>query len=203
MLKFGFELEGFYRLTDNSITLPPRDFPVDGFPGLCEVRTNGGKDLSRSYFELLEVYSKYQFDIHTFEHTFSPADKRLIRSRHNEKTAVNINNIYGKEPKALGNRTIASFQINISNLVRSSYTDEKGVFHQEQYGLFDFYPIIKALDKEFDEEILKSKRQKGFYSVKDGVRVEYRSLPNFVFETDYRRANALIERIEHCTKGRS
>lgn len=204
MYQFGFELEGFYRVLDISsnggmkIVLPPKDYPTDGFPGLCEVRTVGAAGLSQAYYALMMAYAQTPFDKDTPEYIFSPADKRLIRARHNEKTAVNISNIYGKEPKALGNRTIASFQINISRRIRCGYTDDKGIKHPEEYGLFDYYPIIKALDDEFKTEIKAAGRQKGFYSVKDGCRVEYRSLPNSVFETDLKRVTMLLKRIQSC-----
>lgn len=197
MYQFGFELEGFYWL-GNTITLPPANYTTDGFPGLCEVRTRGGSSIEDAYYSILKEFARQPFDFSTCEHTFTQEDKRRIRSRHNEKTAVDINNIYGKEPKALGNRTIASFQVNISYMVKNSYIDDKGNHRPAQYGLFDYYPIIKALDKEFEKEIMTSHRQKGFYAIKDKCRVEYRSLPNTVFEDDIHRATSLIRRIQNC-----
>jgi hypothetical protein len=112
-LIFGFELEGFHR-QDGVVALPPNNYPTDGFPGLCEVRTTGGKSMEDAYFELLQQYHKYPFDHQLFEHTYTPAEKRELRARDNRKDALMIGNIYGKEPRALGNRTIASLQVNMS-----------------------------------------------------------------------------------------
>ena len=197
MFKFGFELEGFY-IKDGVVDLPPRNYPTDGFPGLCEVRTSGGKPLDEAYFELLRLYAKTPFSVQQHEHVFTPAQKRAIRARLNSKDAVEISNIYGKEPRALGNRTLASLQINISYMLSSEYRDDRGVLHPAQYGLFDFRPIIERLDKEFAEEIKTSGRQPGFYAVKDSVRVEYRSLPNTVVDMQITTAQLFIERIRKC-----
>lgn len=193
--RFGFELEGFYSV-NNTITLPPKGYPTDGFPGLCEVRSSGGKSLWDAHTQLLGEYNRNPFDYETVEYTFSPDDKRQIRARNGEKTAVSIQNVYGKKPKALGNRTLASLQINISLLTDSSYTDKEGRYHPERYGLFDYVPIIRALDNTFKEQIEDAGRQIGWYAVKDGYRVEYRSLPNKVFSIYPHRIKDLLDRIE-------
>lgn len=201
--RFGFELEGFFVGEDNLVTLPPKNYPCDGFPGLCEVRTVGGKSLQDAYFELLNEYRKFPFDYKRNEHIFSPEQKRLLRKRGTNKEAMDLSNLYGKEPKHLGNRTLASLQINISNLVKTSYDrviDGKISRDSDQYGLFDLAPIIRKLDQEFAKEIKDSKRQPGFYAIKDGIRVEYRSLPNWVFKTDLNDITVLLDRIKKCVK---
>lgn len=66
------------------------------------------------------------------------------------------------------------------------------------YGLFDFYPIVKKLDDEFKNEIKAANRQAGFYAIKDGCRLEYRSLPNSVFETELAAITKLLNRIGGC-----
>ncbi len=191
-MRFGFELEGFYKEA-GKIALPPKHYPTDGFPGLCEVRTNGGKSLELAYFELLNEFRRYPFSTLHAEWTFTPEEKRRIRARHSEKTAVDIRNIYYKLPKALGNRTLASLQINFS---RENGVTERG---DTKYGLFDYFPIIKQLDEEFSSEIIASGRQCGWYAVK-GDRVEYRSLPNTIFTTDLNGITALLNRItKACT----
>ena len=52
--------------------------------------------------------------------------------------------------------------------------------------------IVKSLDEEFEKEIRESNRQPGMYAIKDDIRLEYRSLPNSVFDIDYQN---LLERL--------
>lgn len=98
-----------------------------------------------------------------------------------EKDQVSVQNIYGKTPRRLGNRTLASLQINVSNRLAKKYTDSKGNVFPDRYGAIDVIPIVRGLDKEFSDEIKNSNRQPGMYAVKDDIRLEYRSLPNSVF----------------------
>ena len=196
--KFGFELEGFYR-TVGEIQLPPPQYPVDGFPGLCEVRSSGGKSLEEAYFELLNEFRKYPFDKDTVSTVFAPDQKRKIRGRQNIKNAVDIQNIYGKEPKELGSKTLASFQICISNQLSGPserVADNRLIRESARYGIFDFVPVIRSLDKEFALEIKEANRQPGFYALKDNTRIEYRSLPNSLFETDLNKITTLLGRIQ-------
>jgi hypothetical protein len=198
-MKFGFELEGFYR--DLGVIVPPPErYPTDGFPGLVEHRSTGAKSMEDAYFEVLRGVMDKPMDFRTFEHTFTPAEKRLLRMRECRKDSLVIGNIYGKEPRALGNRTLASLQINFSYLIAAGYTRNK-VSVPERYGMFDFRPIIARLDKEFACELKASNRQPGFYAVKEHCRVEYRSLPNSVFTDDITKIPALLERFANCFKG--
>jgi hypothetical protein len=197
-LRFGFELEGFYRDADGNVALPPTRYPTDGFPGLCELRSTGGKSLDDAYFEVLRQTMEKPFDWMLFEHTFTQEQRRGIRARPApEKEAVFINNIYGKLPRALGNRTLASFQINFSWLVAPESRTAK-TFSAARYGMIDFRPYIEKLDKEFAAELKMSNRLPGMYAVKDELRVEYRSLPNFVFTNDLAKVNTLLDRIRKC-----
>lgn len=204
MFKFGFELEGFYK-PFGQIEMPRTDLPTDGFPGLVEIRNDPykGGDIEDQYFDLLKKISRLDecvcFQTHT--HTFKPQEKAKLLSRGFEKGGDVISNIYGKNPKALGNKTIASFQINFSKEGTRSYKNEKGVYETVVFSeVFDFIPIIRALDETFEDVIKDSGRQPGWYSVKDHTRVEYRSLPNCVFEEDIIAANGLINKINSCFK---
>lgn len=192
-LRFGFEVEGFFK-ERGDVVLPPLSYPTDGFPGLVEARTFGGKPIREQFYMLLSEMDRLEgTDFELFEHVFTGAQKRAIRARHNEKTAYEIRNIYGKEPRLLGNRTLASFQINISDF-HTTYRTNNNI-NIDVYKPFDFVAIIRNLDKEFKDEIRQSKRQPGFYSLKEGFRVEYRSLPNFVARQD---PNKLLARISRC-----
>jgi hypothetical protein len=139
----------------------------------------------------MEKLSNVDWNKH--EHTFSGKEKQEIRSRHYEKGGVTIRNIYGKDARNVGNRTLASFQINVSNLSGRITTKTDTVV--DEWGPFDFLEIIRNLDEEFSAEIKESNRQPGFYSLKDDRRIEYRSLPNLVVSIGM---NNLVRRIEKC-----
>lgn len=191
-MNWGFELEGFY-LNHGGVTVPPVDYPTDDFPGLVEVRSVGGGGLEKQYYDILNQVRKYPANYLLHEHTFSGKDLQKIRARHYEKGGVVISNVYGKHPKNAGRKTLASFQINISMPVGC----KDGVV---QYSLFDYVDIIRRLDREFEEEIKSAGRQPGFFSIKDRARLEYRSLPNFVFRTEPYHITSLLERIQKAVR---
>lgn len=201
MLKFGFELEGFFEDADG-VCIPPKEYPTDGFPGLVELRTSGGKLLEDAYAELVCLNLKHpgvNFGRHG--HVFSPKQKAELRRRQEQKTAWDIQNIYGRYPRPLGNRTIASLQISVSNLLRPAYTDDKGVKHSDSYGVFDVPKIIRALDDEFADEIKQARRQPGEYAIKNSLRLEYRSLPNFVCSFRVDEARSFLNRVKTTIQG--
>lgn len=202
-MKYGFEVEGFYRSLDTNICIPPSNYPVDGFGGLVEFRSCGPCDLEKAYLSIIQGMMKYKnVDVLTHEHTFTPKQKAAINARYFEKGGYSVQNIYGKSPKALGNKTLASFQINFSQEGTISVKDEKGNYDVRKYsGLFDFVPIIRGLDEEFADEIKEAKRQPGVYCIKDSNRVEYRSLPNFVFDPSLEGGADLLRRIQSVVEG--
>ena len=198
MFNFGFELEGWEVELEDKIILPKETRTTDAFPGLIEIRTHQGQTLKNAYFDLLKRFSDDPFNTSTHKHTFTPDQKRILRKKQTNKSPCEINNIYSKTPKALNNSTIASLQINFSKLKDHSYHDKEGKYHETTYSLFDFIPIIKNLDNMFLDEILKSNRQPGWYSIKDSCRVEYRSLPCSVFETNLSNIRNLLNKINQC-----
>lgn len=200
MYLFGFELEGFEGGHSPlvPITLPKQDRSTDGFPGLIEIRTHKPTDLYSAYFDLLKQFTLNPFNIHKTEHKFTPKERTILRRREGVKDPVFISNIYGKDPKDLGSRTLASFQINFSKQKTAAYTDNTGKQHSAVYEIFDYVPIIRKLDKLYSKHIKDAKRQEGFYSIKDGCRVEYRSLPNSAFQTHPQTAINWLKLIEEC-----
>lgn len=200
MFKYGFELEGFFQPSFNVLE-PPVSYPHDGMAGLVEARTTGFDELRGSYFSLLSELSKYSFVNYTkSEHTFTADQKRRLRKRVVNKTPCDIQNLYGKKPRSLGNKTIASLQINISNLVVKEYTNsEKNVWFPNRFSLLDVPKIVKALDVEFKDEIKQANRQQGEYCIKDD-RLEYRSLPNFVAPLDILKVDKFLERIKKAVE---
>jgi len=202
MLRFGFELEGvFTEGENNDLAIPPKHYPTDGFPGLVELRTSGYKALKEAYADILVLYSEYpDVDFSCNVAIFSAEQRAELRRREERKSAWDIQSLYGKAPRLLGNQTIASCQINVSNLLSEARTDKEGKYHSPHWGLLDIPRIVRALDEEFAEEIREARRQPGEYCVKD-VRLEYRSLPNFAFEFDLTKAKKFLDRIEGCVKG--
>ncbi len=222
MFRYGFEVEGFavgIAITNlGQIHIPPLGWATDGFPGLLEARSTKGKTLEDAYFETLHaIYGmsnrdNLKADFATYwEHKFSgPQMAELRRSRRfDPKDQLDIKSIYGKEPRALNGKTLASCQINISNLVSAEYsTDrvvdgkiEKQVKVPEQHGMLDISGIVRRLDTAFAREIKSSNRQPGFYAIKDTYRLEYRSLPNFVFPIDIPSARVFLAKIKKAVEG--
>jgi hypothetical protein len=214
-LRFGFELEGFCskgRGENTEIVIPPNTVPVDGFPGLIEARTTGGGSLSGQLATLVTELVRIQTELNRtdlyFEYgwpsfKFSGEQMQFMRkTRRFDKRQVDIQNVYGKSPRRYGNKSLASFQINISNHIGGGYqtTLKNDVKYDipNQYGLLDIRGIVTALDKEFAQEIKDTDRQPGMFAIKDYVRLEYRSLPNFVFEREYERGFA--KRLEKVFK---
>lgn len=188
MFKFGLELELFYR-DDMNIIPPPhgKDLPLDAFAGLVELRSNPSYNIFDCYGEVVAQRERLQFEkgcvLETrHEHQFNSTELAYIRRNRAaavKNNEVEICNLYGRKPKLLKRGlAIASLQVNISNELTPAYTKDN-VHHKAQYGLLDIPHIVKNLDKAFESEISKSKRQPGCYAIKDGYRLEYRSLPNF------------------------
>ena len=198
---FGIELEGFYTTANGEIKPPPVTYPTDGFPGLVELRTLGGSDLFTAFGSLMaQALKTPDVDFTTCSHTFSREDRAVLRRRHIEKRACDIRNLYEKAPRNIGNKTIASVQLNLSNQRRPEYRCDKGVLHSASYGVLDVPAIVRSLDKEFSREIKLSGRQPGEYSMKDGIRLEYRSLPNFCLRLTEQGGREFIDRVTQALK---
>ena len=200
MFQYGFELEAFYH-DGLGIAVPPKTWPTDGYPGLVEFRTTGFADLDQAYFNLLKEINKYDINFISLvsSHTFTKVQNKILRSRHSIKQAWDITNLYNKPPRNLGNKTIASFQINISNLIKIGYTDENKIRHPDIFGLLDIPRIVRNLDKEFENQIKESGRQLGEYCIK-GNRLEYRSLPNLVACFDMSDIKILLNKIKKAVE---
>ena len=205
--KYGIELEGFQRASKSygASVIPPRiGLPLDGFPGLVEFRTVGAMSLEDAVWNVFRQYTECPeiVDVSLCEHTFTASERGQIMSRVSLKEGAVVSNIYNKSPKNLGNRTIASCQINISMEIVPSFTDSDGVYFPERYGLLDIPTIVRRLDKEFEDDIADTRRQKGFYSIKHrNIRLEYRSLPNCVFPTSADDIPNFISRIKKAVEG--
>lgn len=215
-LKFGFELEGFVwkKVAEGKNEIvPPSEInpslPIDGFPGLLELRTVGGKSLEEAYSEIIKNLLSIDlkgcsYDFNQFKHTFTSEQFTWMKKKGLiQKRPVDIQNVYGKKLRLLGNKTLASLQINISNeicpkgdvTIVNAHGTQGTYPRPPSYGLLDITTIVKNLDKEFAHEIQLTKRQPGMYAIKDGIRLEYRSLPNCSFPFNQDEAYRFISRI--------
>ena len=207
MIKYGFELEGFYE-SALGFGIPPTAYPVDGFPALVEFRTCGGMALEDAWLAIRKqmlIYPNVNFKVSTFK--FKPeVISRLRKLRPFTKQMVDVQNLYGKAPRTKNGVTLASLQINISNELcpeQRTVLDGNYSVQPAKYGLLDIPQIVRRLDNEFRDVIQASGRQMGMYAIKDGVRLEYRSLPNSAFPMyeDDEGINAFLNVIKLCVVG--
>lgn len=182
---FGFELEGFLVDDEGNVLVPNSSYPTDSFPGLVELRTQGGAPLNDALFKLASLMAEplvKDVNFILYETVFKREQRQELRKHMGNKQGLLISNLYNKSPRLIGNKTLASFQINISTTVKHEYFAKKHTMRTYYTSsLIDIPTIIRSLDEEFAAEIKESGRQAGFYAIKDsGSRLEYRSLPNFV-----------------------
>lgn len=201
MYQYGFELEGFW-VKGNGV--PPAGYPVDGFRGLVEFRTHGGHSLTGAWSELMADMMNHDLDgffTGFSARMFTPDQKREIRKQGGHKEPADIRNIYGKSPRNLKGKTLASLQINISNLQSAEHTDSSGHRYSARYSLLDIPRIVMALDNAFNYQILSSGRQTGEYCVK-GDRLEYRSLPCSIFPWKITEVKPFLDTIRKAVEGK-
>ena len=198
--RYGFELEGFWTDGEGKVVLPPAGLPTDGFPGLVEYRSSGGGDLEKQYLDVWNQYRKNPFDLSIDAYKFSTKEKQLIRRRGITKECDNVSNIYGRAPQDWRGYTRSSFQINISYEAYPESRDKEGRIIPARYVLFDFVPIIKALDDVFGGDIKLTNRQPGCYSIKDQCRLEYRSLSSMSFHPSMEHMTEVVNRIRKAVE---
>lgn len=212
MFRYGFELEGFLLDKEDNLCVAPfgSSYPLDGHPGIVEIRTVGGGDLNQQYFNLLSVMSRLpkseelHFSAEFAWAEFSGAQLSALRKSHPfHKESQEVFNLYNKSPKRWGNKNGASFQINVSNLLEEGRSEIVGTTIRktpDKYGLLDVAGIVRRLDEEFRDEIIDSGRQIGCYTIKENIRLEYRSLPNTVFTSQFEDSLTLINRIRQAVE---
>lgn len=190
MYIFGLELETFLVNNNNEIIIPnPEIHPTDSCIGLLEFRSKPNPNIFTCFGEIESQLQEFNYknkDLYPLiiaYHTFTTTQKQLIRKRTTNhcKSYLNTQNIYGLKPKAIGNKSIASLQINISNQISPEYKQEN-ITIPARYGLLDINNIVSSLDNTFKNEIKNQQRQIGWYAIKDQIRLEYRSLPNTIYE---------------------
>jgi hypothetical protein len=197
MKLFGLELELFYKV-DDQIEVPIKGLPVDGFAGLVEIRSIVSKDPYECYGDVVQkrlaLEDKFDCELALIaQHKFSSDQLREIRKNTDaprKDRKAEINNLYGKKARLLpGGVALASLQVNISNQIRKGYSGNVGAPHTsvqvtypDQFGALDVPILVRKLDERFGPRFIdEAKRTRGWYAIKDDIRLEYRSLPNFAF----------------------
>lgn len=210
-MKYGIEFEFFVSKDNKIIPAYLTTNNLDGNPFLGEIKTKPLDNIVDCIFELekqiyleknnleskgfkMEIISINQFsneDLITFR-----KDQKALNKK--ELEVLEEFSIYpkGKVGKLLKRGEIkASLQINFSQHKNFSYPEFSKITIEDKYKyesstkikeyacLFNYVSIIQKLDELYKEDILKTGRTKGVYSIKPGDfgdRIEYRSLPNTI-----------------------
>lgn len=210
-MKYGIEFEFFVSKDNKIIPAYLATKNLDGNPFLGEIKTKPFDNILDCIFDLeKQIYlEKNQLESKGFKMEIIPvnqfSDEDLIAFR-KDANALNKKelevleefSIYhcGKLGKLLKKGEIkASLQINFSKHKSFSYPEFSKITVEDKYKyesstkikeyacLFNYVSIIQKLDEYYKEDILKTKRTKGVYSIKTGIygdRIEYRSLPNII-----------------------
>jgi len=220
-MKYGIEFEFFVSKDGKIIPAYEATDNLDGNPFLGEVKTKPFDNIldcifsleKKIYVEKAKLEEKgYKMEILPI-HRFSKED--LVNFRKNKKAVDKKDfeeleefSIYpdGKLGNLLNRGEVkASLQINFSEHKSISYTKFSKITVEDKYRydssvetkeyscLFNYISIIQKLDKFYKEDISKTSRTKGVYTIKPGEfgdRIEYRSLPNII---DYKQLISLLQ----------
>jgi hypothetical protein len=210
-MKYGIEFEFFVSKDNKIIPAYLATENLDGNPFLGEIKTQPLDNILDCVFQLKKLIylEKTKLEAKGFKMEILPihqfSNEELITFRKDQK-ALNKKelevleefSIYpnGKLGKLLKRGEIkASLQINFSEHKTFNYPEYSKVTVEDKYKyelstktkqyacLFNYVSIIQKLDDFYKEDISKSNRTKGVYSIKPGDfgdRIEYRSLPNTI-----------------------
>lgn len=178
--KIGLEKEFFLIGPDGQLVVIPRNLPADDCGFLVEARGRPMSNIVDAVFSLDAATYRIERQLPDGYHMFDDPFMRVSRDvreearRHYEKGLTTYQNLYGHRRHR--NSTVehtAGVHISFS---RPTIFRHEG-WHTEALINWDWPSLFRKLDEAFEEEIKESKRRPGFYEVKDGGRVEYRSLP--------------------------
>lgn len=186
MITFGLEREKFC-LIDGEVAVVPNGLPADNCGWLIEARGNPFSSPREAVYSLLaeenrieSLLGKAGVTLGTEPVMAVGRSLRVAAQRKHSKGRIDYQNIYGfdKHRKRMS-EALASTQITIrsTRLIHDYSGKTKDV---EVGQMFDFPQVIRYLDKRFKTEIKAAKRNPGFYELKSGDMVEYRSLPNTI-----------------------
>jgi len=182
MIKIGLELEEFCVSNEtNEIVLVPErsNIPLDGCGWLIEYRSQPCNDITEAVHSLFADKYRNKKKLEAFgvrgllEPIAIPSKKvREGARRRFRKEVQGFNNIY-KYTSHRNTAREATAAVHISVTYNRDFIGQRPI-----NGMFDYAHFIKYMDSQFKDEIKSTKRNPGFYQVKDFGRFEYRSLPN-------------------------
>lgn len=186
-MKYGLEKELFI-LKNSIIQMVPlgSGLPYDENGILIEARGEPSENICLAVHNLMaeeyrikQLTNKAGFETSDFPIGTVTRDFKREVGRCYSKGILCFQNMYGyKDHRHNQNEITAGIHISFTS--PKTRIVHKDNVHEEitMNTFFDFIKYVKALDNAFKDEIKKSKRNPGFYELKDDGRVEYRSLPS-------------------------
>jgi hypothetical protein len=193
MIKFGIEKE-FFLVNSKGETVVPAEvdntLPIDSCGYLVEIR---GEASGNIYDAVYSVLSKEAEVRDKLPKGFKLSEKPIMTlkdtfldhvRRHYEKGLVKYENYLGfLNHKLTENQRTAGIHLSITDTQEFTPYDYKKKIYMRDHKItyfkcFDYIKYFLTLDREFEKEIAKASRNKGFYELKGDGRIEYRSLPN-------------------------
>lgn len=187
---FGLEQEFFVSNVDKQFVLPPQEAPRDNAGYLVEAR-------GKPYTDITDAAYSLEASVHRINKILSKDSLYIVgvaREKLSERLKLEAYRKYGLplKDKLIANLydnsltdeqlewQYAGIHVNISKVI--VIFGNNGMQYMKTEA-FDHVPIIKWLDKCFEQEIIESQRLKGSYAIKElegGFGLEYRSLPTTV-----------------------
>lgn len=199
MLKIGLEKEFFVVDTAGKPRITPADLPHDDCGLLVEARSLPSYSPEEAVFSLsADIYKLTKLAV---EKNLTIVDTPIMKVDRNTRLAANrqfskgllkYENIYRFKDhrQSWGEKTAG---VHISFTCEREFRGEDKLLTRINV-MFDWLQIFKKLDETFAVEIKASKRNPGFYELKNDGRIEYRSLPSNV------DLNKVIEVLKQITR---
>jgi len=186
MMNFGLEKEMFVTDSLGKLVLPCLGLPTDHNPILAEARGDPANNIIDAVFLLeAQVYRMHKIAERAKQKlSDEPISKinnnlrdKIHRDSRLRKAADVSENLYGHmRHKNKDNEVTAGVHLSVTNkrtYVINAKENQLGTFNAP----WDFAKFVLFMDTLFAVEILKAKRNPGFYEIKPDGRIEYRSLP--------------------------
>jgi len=199
-MKYGLEQEFFITTNPGNELLIPHQIskllPIDSCGYLVEARGLPFDNIYEAVYSLKAEVHKIQDMLPSNVMLINSPVEKLSKdflfkiSRTYVKGITKYQNIYGyNNHKIKTNERTAGLHISFTDSVSYYGKDNQKFYYNRN---FDWLSIFKSLDDYFSTEIKESKRNKGFYEIKEDGRIEYRSLPTNIDLNKVIRAINLI-----------
>jgi len=206
-MKIGLEVEFFLTKDGNIINVGKAGLPSDEYPLLAEARGNAFDCIFQAVGSvrgeierIVSLASKIGAtplfsDWIKKDGLTEKLDEEILRQGFSKH--IGWRNLYGKNPSSKNKRFIpAGLHVSFTQSKSFAYITSQNQNQVFQYNsLFDYPHVFNNITKEFLPEIKASGRVEGFYEVKDDGRVEYRSLPATLINSQN-----FAERLFRCLK---